>query len=123
MDELARIAERRIEEAQRSGAFDGLAGAGAPLELDDRSDVPEDLRAGYHLLKTHGCLPPELELRREWLRLEDLLAACTDAFDRDALCETTRGARLRYRLAMESRPGGAAFLEYEDALRRRFEPS
>jgi hypothetical protein len=34
--------------------------------------VPPELRAGYRLLKNAGCLPPELEQRREAL-LVDLL--------------------------------------------------
>ena len=48
---LERIAEQRILEAQRAGAFDNLPGKGKPLELEDLSWVPEDLRIGYHVLK------------------------------------------------------------------------
>jgi len=66
-------AERHILDAQRKGEFDNLDGSGEPLVLDDDSHVPTELRAGYRLLKNAGCLPPELEQRREAVALADLL--------------------------------------------------
>ena len=66
-------AERHIADAQRNGEFDNLPGQGKPLMLDDDSAVPEELRSGYRLLKNAGCLPPELEQRKEALALVDLL--------------------------------------------------
>lgn len=66
-------AERHILDAQRKGEFDNLAGSGEPLRLDDDSHVPAELRAGYRLLKNAGCLPPELEQRKEAVALADLL--------------------------------------------------
>lgn len=66
-------AERHILDAQRNGEFDDLPGQGEPLTLDDDSAVPEELRAGYRLLKNAGCLPPELEQRKEVMVLTDLL--------------------------------------------------
>jgi hypothetical protein len=53
-----RIAEERILDAQRAGAFDDLPGKGKPLQLEDVSWVPEDLRIGYHILKNAHVLPP-----------------------------------------------------------------
>lgn len=66
-------AERHILDAQRKGEFDNLAGSGESLTLDDDSHVPAELRAGYRLLKNAGCLPPELEQRKEAVALADLL--------------------------------------------------
>ena len=66
------VAERRIEEAQSQGLFDNLPGAGKPLELEDLSHVPEDMRMAYKILRNAGCLPPELEERKEINRLEDI---------------------------------------------------
>lgn len=71
---LDQLAEQHILEAQQKGELTGLPGEGAPLVLDDDSHVPAELRAGYRLLKNAGFLPPELELRREALELNDLLA-------------------------------------------------
>ena len=70
---LDQWAERHILDAQRQGEFDNLPGSGQPLILDDDSHVPADLRAGYRLLKNAGCLPPELEQRKEAVELADLL--------------------------------------------------
>lgn len=70
---LDQWAERHIAEAQRNGEFDNLPGQGERLILDDDSNVPEELRSGYRLLKNAGCLPPELQQRKEALALVDLL--------------------------------------------------
>ncbi|EHG7611031.1 TPA: DUF1992 domain-containing protein [Citrobacter sedlakii] len=70
---LDQWAERHILEAQSKGEFDHLPGRGEPLILDDDSHVPAELRAGYRLLKNAGCLPPELEQRKEAIALLDLL--------------------------------------------------
>ncbi|PDO89368.1 DUF1992 domain-containing protein [Kosakonia pseudosacchari] len=70
---LDQWAERHILDAQQKGEFDNLPGSGEPLLLDDDSHVPEELRAGYRLLKNAGCLPPELEYRKEAVMLVDLL--------------------------------------------------
>ena len=70
---LDQWAERHICDAQRKGEFDDLPGQGEPLILDDDSCVPEALRSGFRLLKNAGCLPPELEQRKEAVALADLL--------------------------------------------------
>lgn len=70
---LDQWAERHISDAQRKGEFDNLPGQGEPLSLDDDSAVPAELRSGYRLLKNAGCLPPELEQRKEAMALADLL--------------------------------------------------
>lgn len=70
---LDQWAERHITNAQRRGEFDNLPGQGEPLVLDDDSAVPEELRSGYRLLKNAGCLPPELEQRKEAIALADIL--------------------------------------------------
>lgn len=70
---LDQWAERHIRDAQIKGDFDNLPGSGEPLELEDDSHIAHELRAGYRLLKNAGCLPPELEQRREAVELVDLL--------------------------------------------------
>ncbi|WP_200553610.1 DUF1992 domain-containing protein [Kosakonia sp. LAM2021] len=70
---LDQWAERHILDAQQKGEFDNLPGRGEPLLLDDDSHVPAELRAGYRLLKNAGCMPPELEYRKEAVMLIDLL--------------------------------------------------
>ncbi len=69
-----KIVEERIREAQMKGDFDNLPGAGKPLEEDNDHHVPGELRLAYRILKNAGCLPPDIELKKEILKTEDLLA-------------------------------------------------
>jgi hypothetical protein len=78
MDFFERIAENRILEALKSGLFDDLQGKGLPLKLEDDSNVPPELRMAYKIMKMADCLPPELELRKEVVRLQDLVASLPD---------------------------------------------
>lgn len=73
-----KIAERRIVEAIREGAFDDLPGAGQPLKLEDDSHIPEDLRMVYKILKNAGFVPPEVALQKEIATIEDVLAGMED---------------------------------------------
>ncbi|MDH3258199.1 MAG: DUF1992 domain-containing protein [Deltaproteobacteria bacterium] len=72
------MAEEKIKEAIERGFFRDLPGAGLPLEMDDLSLVPEELRMCYKVLKNAGLLPPELELRKEIATLELLLETIDD---------------------------------------------
>jgi hypothetical protein len=90
-----RIAEQRILEAQRAGAFDNLPGKGKPLELEDLSWVPEDLRIGYHVLKNAHVLPPEVELLKDIHTLEDLLKHVEDEGERRALAKSIQWKMIR----------------------------
>ena len=68
-----KIIEQRIKEADEKGEFEDLPGQGEPLDLVDDSNVPEDLRLAYKILKNADCLPPELEAKKEIRQMEDLL--------------------------------------------------
>ncbi len=73
-----RIVEERIQQAQKEGLFDDLPGKGKPLNLEDDTCVPEDLRLTYKVLKNSNCLPVEMELRKEIFNLRQLLNAAID---------------------------------------------
>jgi hypothetical protein len=113
------MAEARIREAIERGEFDDLPGKGRPVELEDLSAVPEELRAGYLLLKRAGLLPEEMELRKELVTLERLLAACEDEAEREGLQKRWNERALRYRVLMERRRRTAAHWEYAGRIRRR----
>ncbi len=70
---IDQLVEQHIRDAQEKGELSNLPGEGAPLQLDDDSGVPPELRTAYRLLKNSGFIPPELALRREALELTDLL--------------------------------------------------
>src|SRR4029077_15770148 len=90
-----RIAEERILEAQRAGAFAHLPGKGKPLQLEDLNWVPEDLRIGYMVLKNAHVLPPEAELLKVIHTLEDLLKHVEDDGARRALAKSIQWKMIR----------------------------
>ena len=77
------IVEERIRKAQQRGLFDNLSGAGKPLPKDViGATVAEDLRLSYRILKNADCLPPEMEVKKEIRRTEELLAGMEDTAER-----------------------------------------
>ena len=75
---LGRLAEERIRDAIQRGEFDNLPGSGKPLILEDDRHIPDDLRLAYKILKNADCLPPELELKKEIRKAEELLSSVAD---------------------------------------------
>ncbi|MFM7298600.1 MAG: DnaJ family domain-containing protein [Planctomycetota bacterium] len=119
MDPLHDVIERRIREAEEAGLFRGLPGEGKPLELEDLTRVPEDLRGGYILLKNAGVLPEELELRQSLLRLDDLISACESEGERERLSRERAVGALRLAMLRERRGFGPAHEEYAARLAER----
>ncbi|MGC9194754.1 MAG: DnaJ family domain-containing protein [Syntrophobacteraceae bacterium] len=68
-----KIAEKKIQEAIDNGEFDDLPGKGKRLELEEDSHLPVDIRLAHKILQNANCLPPELEIRKEILTIEELL--------------------------------------------------
>lgn len=95
MSSFWRIAEERILEAQRRGDFDDLPGKGKPLQLEDLSWLPEDLRIGYHVLKNAHVLPPEAELLKDIHTLEDLLKHVEEGEERRTLAKSLQWKLIR----------------------------
>jgi hypothetical protein len=87
------LAERKIAEAIAKGELDELPGAGQPLELDDDSLIPEELRLAYRLLKNAGFVPPEIETISEIAQLERLATGNATAVKKLALLKTRIEAR------------------------------
>jgi hypothetical protein len=110
MQFLERIAENRILEAIEAGEFNNLQGQGQPLKFEDDSYVPDELRLAYKILKNADCLPPELELRKEVLTLQDLVASMEDTAEK--LKQMRRLNFLMMKLNM-IRPVSAQILEHD----------
>ncbi|MCP5151727.1 MAG: DUF1992 domain-containing protein [Ectothiorhodospiraceae bacterium] len=112
---LDRIAEERIAEAIARGELDDLPGMGRPLELDDDSQVPAELRAAYRVLRNAGFVPEEVRIRRELAELGALVSALEEGGDR------VRAMRkldlLRARLSATRR--GAETIGLDDAYTRK----
>jgi hypothetical protein len=77
-----KIVEERIRMAQKKGQFKNLAGSGKPLALEDDSHIAEELRLAYKILKNADCLPPEVELKKEIERTEELLGGMEDTAEK-----------------------------------------
>ena len=75
---FSKIIEERIRKAQKKGVFENLEGAGKPLNIEEDSHIAEDLRLAHKILKNANCLPPEIELKKEIQRTEDLLSGMKD---------------------------------------------
>ncbi|MGM0423485.1 MAG: DnaJ family domain-containing protein [Thermodesulfobacteriota bacterium] len=75
---IEQIAEQKIAEAQRNGEFDDLPGKGRPLQLEDDSHLPPELRLGYKILKNAGYVSPEVEQRKEIANIMEMLENCED---------------------------------------------
>ncbi len=110
MDFFERIAENRIQEAIEAGVFDDLRGKGQPLRLEDESQIPPELRMAYKILKNADCLPPELEVRKEIVTLQDLVADLED--EAEKLKQMRRLNFLIMKLGM-MRPVSAQIVEHE----------
>jgi hypothetical protein len=105
-----RLAEKKIREALEAGEFDGLEGAGRPVNLDAYFATPEELRAAYAVLKNAGVVPVEAQLLGEINELKERLAACGDAAERERLRQSINDLTLKYNLHVEhyrgkQRPG------------------
>jgi len=118
-----KIVEERIVAAQKAGVFDSLAGKGKPLGLDDLSQVPQDLRVGYHILKNANMLPPELELKKQILSLQDLLSVVGDKPEHHAILKEIQEKLIQVDILHRRSFGQQSFGYYGkkliDKLRRR----
>ncbi len=115
-----RIAEERILDAQRAGAFDDLPGKGRPLNLEDMSWVPEELRLGYHILKNAHVLPPEAELMKDIHSLEDLLKHVEDEGQRRALAKSIQFKIIRLDLLKRRSLSVTSVRDYGRKLAMKF---
>lgn len=98
-----RLVEQKIREALAAGEFDGLEGAGRPVDLEAYFSTPEELRAGFAVLKNAGVAPEEVQLLREVDALKRRLESCRDESARAALEKSIRDKSLSFRLLMERR--------------------
>jgi hypothetical protein len=93
-----KIVEERILDAQRRGEFDNLPGAGKPLDLEESCSVPDDLRIAYKILKNADYLPPELELKKEIVKTEELLAGMEDTSEKYLVLKKLNFMKMKFNL-------------------------
>jgi Domain of unknown function (DUF1992) len=119
MDILAKIAEQKIREAIERGEFDDLPFHGKPIIPEDLSGVPEQLRMGYKIMKNAVVLPPEMQLKKETLTLQQLIHACEDDAEKKNLQKKLNAKMMQFNILMERRGRTSAYNRYEEQIIRR----
>ncbi|KYD07599.1 MAG: DUF1992 domain-containing protein [Caldibacillus debilis] len=125
MTDFWRVSEEKIREAYQNGEFDDLPGFGKPLELEDLSSVPEELRLAYRLLKNANFTisAEEDKLKQEMLTIEKLIQACGDETERARLQKKLTEKLLRYNQFLSKRrikTNSSVFKNYAEKLEKRF---
>jgi hypothetical protein len=115
-----KIVEERIQKAQKQGEFENLPGAGQPLVFSDDGHIPEDLRLAYKILKNADCTPPEIELKKEIIQTETLLAGMKDTAESYRLLKKLNFLIMKFNTM---RNGSISFeipQQYREKLSERF---
>jgi len=119
LDAFEKIAEDRIRQALEDGVFDNLKNTGKPIEFEDETWVPEDLRLAYRMLKNAGFTPPELELRNEIINLKGLMSLVDDETQKAKYLREIEGKLLRLNLIRKKPFNLDDFPEYREKIIER----
>ncbi len=98
---LEKVLDEQIRKAIAEGKFDNLKGAGKPLNLDDYFATPEDIRAGYTLLKNNEFVPQEVELMREIGELREKIKTTVGEEEKRALNKKLNERQLALSMILE----------------------
>lgn len=85
MDFFTILSEDKIKQAIKDGEFKQLPGMGKPLELEDLSHIPPELRMSYKMLKNANMMDEDIELKKAIHTLEQLIAQCPDEMEKEKL--------------------------------------
>lgn len=123
MMETWRIADDKIKKAYEEGEFDNLPGFGKPLELDDDSGIPKNLRMAYRILKNAGYKSEEdNEIRKEIMTIEDLIKSSTNEEERELLVKDLNKKLLQYNALLSKRrikTNSTVFKNYQNKIENR----
>lgn len=97
-----KLIEEKLREAMEAGHFDNLAGRGQPLDLTAYFATPADVRLGYSVLKSAGCVPEGGTLRQEIASLQTKLAECAAPIEKEQLKKEVEGKMLKLNLLTDS---------------------
>jgi hypothetical protein len=120
MDIFQKIAEGKILEAMKRGEFDDLPNKGKPLNLEEDAYISEDVRIAYKILKNAGCLPPELELRKEIISLREIIDTLDDDKERLKRIRQLNFKLLKLDMMRKTPFNIDNFPEYEGKILKRF---
>ncbi len=100
---LAQIAEMKMREAIKNGELDNLPGKGKPLEIDNMSFIPAELRMAYRIIKNSGLVPVEVSLNKDMDTLKKKIEESTNEKERKFLKRKLIELGVRYKILMEKR--------------------
>jgi hypothetical protein len=122
MDKFLIMSEDKIRRAYENGEFDNLPGFGKPLQLDDMSGVPEELRMAYKLMKNAGFSPEENIIKQEMMSIERLMKQTDNLAEREELQKKLNQKLLRFN-QMISKKGlktnSSVFKNYEQKIEKK----
>lgn len=122
MDFASRMAEEKIQQALKEGQFDNLPGKGKPLELEDLSGMPQEMRMSYLMMKNSGFLPEEVRVRKEIASLEEMIAHCENPEERERQKRRLSEKELKWKMLLEKNAlaGNRAVRKYQRQINRLF---
>jgi DnaJ family protein C protein 28 len=109
---IARIAERKIQEAIDEGKFDNLPGKGRPIVFEDDPGVPLHIRMANKVFKNAGALP-------DWMMVQnDIVSESKEAAaQRARLIREGYARRARLHSLPATHPKVAGFVEWHTRSR------
>lgn len=122
MDFFTILSEQEIKKAYENGEFDHLPGLGKPMQLEDLSGVPEELRMAYKLLKNAGFSPEENKIKQEMMTIEGLIKNCDDPIEKEEWQKKLNEKLLRFNQVMSKRGGrtnSSLFKNYEQKINKK----
>ncbi|MGM0845536.1 MAG: DnaJ family domain-containing protein [Bacillota bacterium] len=122
MDLFTILSEQKIKKAYEDGEFDRLPGFGKPLCLEDDSHIPQELRMAYRIMKNAGFSSEENTLRKEILRIEDLIRDCEDQLEKEELKKNLNEKLLKLNGVISKRrinTNSSIFKNYEHKIEKK----
>jgi hypothetical protein len=119
MDFSMIVSEQRIKKAQEDGEFDNLPGYGKPLNLDDDLSIPPALRMAHRMMKNAGYTTEEMDIKKEMMRIEDLIRVCEDDLEKEELQRNLNEKMVRYNSMLSKKrvkTNSSVFKNYEQKI-------
>ena len=101
MEWTDKIAEERILQAEREGAFDNLPGEGKPVPPDPFFRLPDEIRLAARVLTICGCAPHELSLLSDLNQAKRRLEEAKTPEEKTERMHEYAEAEFRFNLAMD----------------------
>ncbi|BCB02446.1 DnaJ family domain-containing protein [Bacillus sp. KH172YL63] len=119
MDFSTIVSEHLIKKAYEDGDFKALPGFGKPLNLNDDVGVPEELKMAHRMMKNAGFSQEEMNVKREMLRIEDMIKVCDHDGERQELQQSLNEKMLKYNGMLSKKrinTNSSLFKNYEHKL-------